>query len=184
MDDKTYVKIPGVKRLLSSETFDDEDPSRSWWPEGQLTVCCVLWPYSTVESHEEFFKGFSSTLPSGTQFIGCKRDDVGVGQNYYMAVLGFPYRIGSWKGLKNRLSLKGSDGQTGVEKVIVYVVGSVCDNPCYCAGRCVKFWSTFCRVQGSESKKGCSSPAAFEVERDMELRPFVESVEDMWNKTE
>lgn len=162
-----------VNPVLGKESSFDEDALNSWWPEGQLTVCFVHWAHTNVDNPQDFYEILRSALPSGTHFFGCKRDDH-LGENDYLVMLGFPYRIGYWKGLKDRLSLKDGDRPIDAEKVFFYFVDPVVETP----GDCVKFWSAVCVVKSSASGRFTSSSRAFE------LAPYLSSADDMWKISE
>jgi hypothetical protein len=168
-----------VKLLFDLQMSEDSDPCHSWWPEGKLTVCFVYWAFAELKAPEEFLEVLSSMLPSGTHYFGCKRKGYGV-QNDYMAVLGFPFRLKSWKGLNDRLGLKDGDGQSEAEKVVFISVDPAVETP----DDCVKFWSALCVVESIASQRFCSCSAAFEVKDGVELPSFVESVEDMWKSSQ
>jgi len=166
--------VNGVKPLFeldSSEYIHPCHPSHSWWQEGHLTVCFVHWACTNVGSPREFCELLSSELPSDAQFFACKRRVDGVVGNDYMAMLGFPYLIGSWKGLKDRLSLKGANGRVDSEKVFFYCVGSDVKS----ADDAVKYWSAFCSVNSFPSQRFTSSPRAFERPR------YLMCAGDMWS---
>lgn len=163
----------GVDEVLKKESSEDEDPSRSWWPEGRLTVCFVHWVHTNVGRHEEFREVLRSTVPSGTHFFGCKKSVDG-DENDYMAMLGFPYRIGSWKGLKDRLNLKDGCRQVDAERVAVYFPDDSYGTP----RAFVQFYAAVCVVKSSETERFSSSFRAFE------LAPYLSSADDMWKISE
>ena len=99
------------------ESVGSEDPQHSWWSTKRLTVCFVRWVGNGVESLKGFFGFFRQSMPYGTVMFGCKEVD-----NCYMALFGFPYRFGSWEGLKEHFVKRKSNGTVGVVEVRVYFV--------------------------------------------------------------
>lgn len=158
-----------VKLVLEKESSEDEDPSHSWWSEGRLTICFVHWVHTKFDGPREFCEVLRSVLPSGTHFHGCKRDVEGV-ENDYIVVLGFPCRIGSWKGLKDRLNPQDGDRPIDAEKVRVYFVDPAVEK----VDSCFKFWLAVCVLESVVSERFSSSLSAFG------LPPCFSSVEEMW----
>jgi hypothetical protein len=70
--------------------------SVDYWKAGQLSVCVMYWRDTRVEDAQDFYKIISSAVPSGTEMLGRKLEEV----SDYCVLLGFPYRLGSWAGLR------------------------------------------------------------------------------------
>lgn len=94
---------------LDGRDLSDVSAGCSWFHDGGVSVCEVWWRRCKISDVSEFCSVLSRSVPEGTRFFGRKRqnDD---GSCFYVVLIGFPFRVGCWTGIEERLRLTCSDG--------------------------------------------------------------------------
>jgi len=161
---------------IDLEAKDSKEYAVGWWPEGNLTICLLKCDECDIDDRNEFYEILKSSMPHGTQIFGYVRKSEKSG-NLYSAVLGFPFRIGSWQGVDDHFRLTLKDGMPVSRHVYIRF-----------SNRRESLHRVLCEMLSLLQDLDVTFGEPLKVvltqdKHEQELPPFVETAGEMWTWT-